>query len=359
MVHLFKIRQTAKGDNKMKNKFTKAVLPALLATMLVYPKQVNAGYPVLDISNLMETITQSIQDMQNWAQEKMMMMAEMDLQSMLSGLNIDAQNNAMTNLIVRDGLKDQTIQNIEMTMHSVPDMDACGTLTQQIVAKETQKNNALKKQSQIRKEQKKHNDFGKSVKQWKNAQEEVVEDVFEYCKGTGGNDGLKSSLCSQGSLIVGGSSGTTLSGAESDASSQVVDLLVGVNSEYKKSNDVTKDTVEHKKLTLEEMRKEAFRDLARVSLHEVSKQFSSTGNLPSPYQILRQFDNERYGNEQWLKDIQNVDPDNKNAVYISEITRKIAIMNAFMVHMDVIKYKQQLRMEALQGAMLALEVEPL
>ena len=50
--------------------------------------------------------------------------------------------------------------------------------------------------------------------------------------------------------------------------------------------------------------------------------------------------------------------DGKN-VFPSEIMRKIAVMDAFLVHMSVLQFKQQLRMEALMAAQLALEINPL
>jgi hypothetical protein len=43
----------------------------------------------------------------------------------------------------------------------------------------------------------------------------------------------------------------------------------------------------------------------------------------------------------------------------TQVIRKIAIMEAFQTYLAVEQYQQQLRMEALQAALLSIEVNPL
>ena len=338
-------------------KIRKTVLSITLATSMAMPSMVSATYPTIDFSNLLEAITQNYQDMQNWAQERMMMMAEMDLQSALSSLGIDAQNNAMTNQMVRDGRRAQTIQNIEVMEWSVADSDACGTLASQIIEQKVKEKNNQTAEQKIAESRDKHNNFDQNQEQWRSAQEARLGDILSYCKA--GSDSLTNTNCVNSGLIFGGVNSDTLSPEQSKSVEVMNEILISPISNFKKSTTYVKGTAERKALEIQEVRTEAFRDIARTSLNEVSKQFKSNGNLPSPFASLKKFDDERYGSEKWLKDIQNVDPNNKNAIYISEINRKMAVMTAFMVHMDIIRYRQQLRMEGMQAAMLSLELEPI
>lgn len=344
----------------IKRHLTKAVIAIAVSASLFTPNKVEAAYPVLDISSLMETITQNIQDMQNWAEEKAMSMAEMDLQSMLSSLGIDAQNNAMTNMMVREGRRAETIQNIQVMEWSMPDSDACGTLTQKIVEKETESRNKEAKSVESTKAREKNNNFNQTPSAWKSDVKVIVDEVVDKCQSFTAEsnvDGdMSNSMCSTGGLLFGDGK-DTLTVTESAAVDTMIDILVGPVPTYKESNLLTDGSDEKKERQIREIRDEAYKDIVRTSLLEVASEVKTTGDLPSPFETLKKFDDERYGSEQWLKDIQNVDPENKNAVYGSEITRKIAVMNAFLVHMEIKKYKQALRMEGLQTAMLSLMIQ--
>lgn len=340
-------------------KIKKLVLSMTLASSMAMPSMVNATYPTIDFSNLLEAITQNYQDMQNWAQERMMMMAEMDLQSALSSLGIDAENNAMTNMMVRDGRRQQTIQNIQVMEWSMADSDACGTLASQVIEKHTQEANQEAAKEKMKESRENHNKFAQTAEEWKSEQNEKLKDVLDYCESTSDEEGLTGNQCLDTGLLMGGLGTDTLSKEQSDTVDRINEILISPTSNFKQSSTMVKGSAQRRATEMHEMRREAFRDMARTSLAEVSSQFKSNGTMLSPFASLKKFDDERYGSEKWLKEIQNVDPNNKNAVYISEINRKIAVMTAFMVHMDVIKYKQSLRMEGMQAAMLSLKVEPL
>jgi hypothetical protein len=342
-------------------KIKKTVLSIVLATSMSMPSMVSATYPTIDYSNLLETITQNYQDMQNWAQQKMIMMAEMDLQAALSSLGIDSQNNAMLNMISRDGKRAQTLQNIEVMEWSVADSDACGTIATQILGKKSESDSKEKREDEKEKAADKNGNFESSIKDWKVAVEKIVDDTIDFCEATVDSSGkelpsMDKSLCLQGGLLTGGN-GLTLSKKDSAAALKIVDILVGATPTYKKSERMIDGSKEKRILQLKEIKVEALRNLARNSLLEVTSMFISDGEIYSPFENLSNFDTARHGNADWLADIANVSVERKNSTYISEITRKMAVMNAFLVHMELKKYKQQLRVEGLHAAMLALQIE--
>lgn len=346
-------------------KIKKTVLSITLATSLAMPSMVSATYPTIDFSNLLEAITQNYQDMQNWAQERMMMMAEMDLQSALSSLGIDAENNAMTNMMVREGRRAQTIQRLEVMEWSMADSDACSTITSQVVTKEVNKRADNEKENNDKESKDKHNNFADNAEDWKDKVTKEVESVFETCEAlvdTKGATGIASSLCTEGGNIISAGTKGRLTKEQSKASQESIKILVGVAPTFKDSSRLPNGKAK-KKMILNEVRLEAFRDMARKSLDEVNSQFrlapSADGGLASPFEALKKFDDKRYGNPTWMSCVQNAGADCKNSIYISQINRKIAVMNAFLVHMEIIKYRQQLRIEGLNAAMLSLKVEPL
>ena len=314
-----------------------------------------AMYPVFDNAVLLETITQVKQEMKNWSQKKILEEAKRRLMAKLSGMEIDAQNNAATNTIVREGRRAEELQKIKVTEMLMPDKDACNTIGTQLIEKASK--NSVKKRINafIDRDRKRTTGFDLSLGEWKSQQSAFVSEAANLCFAEDENGEQKGVSClEKGNFIT--KDNLDAEGAKiADIKNK---LLLGVVSPYKKSNSLSKNTSEKKQFQLLELRKELFKDLARVSLSEVSGQFKATNSLFSPYAILKKFDDERYGNAKWLKSIQNVDPENKNEVYISEVTRKIAVMDAFLVHLELIKYKQSLRKEQIQAAMLALMVDP-
>jgi hypothetical protein len=288
-------------------------------------------------------------------------MAEMNLQSALSSLGIDSQNNAMLNMISRDGKRAQTIQNIEVMEWSAADSDACGTIATQILGKKSESDSKKKREDENNKASVKNGNFEVSVSEWKVAVEKIVDDTVDFCENSVDSSGKKlksmdNSLCLQGGLLTGGN-GLTLSKKDSAAALKIVDILVGVTPTYKKSERMIDGSKEKRIMQLKEVKTEALRNLARNSLLEVTSMFISDGQTYSPFENLSNFDKARHGNADWLADVGNVSVQRKNSTYISEITRKMAVMNAFLVHMELKKYKQQLRVEGLHAAMLALQIE--
>ncbi|MNR19130.1 hypothetical protein D3C85_1358980 [compost metagenome] len=158
------------------------------------------------------------------------------------------------------------------------------------------------------------------------------------------------------------------SGAESDllkpeqvkAANYFKELIIGPTPVFKSSSLLDKESESYKKQAVQEARIEAFRNLAELSFSEViaMKNTGENGSNPSQLFVLQEFSDQRYGDEKWIAQIMNVDGATKNSVQPPEVLRHIAVMDSFMIHLELIKYKQQLRMEALQAATLALMIEP-
>lgn len=321
--------------------------------------------PTTDVAGLAESIAANIQALHQWAEQKSMMMMEMDMMAMMEELSVDNENNAISNVIVRTGAAMQEIQNLEVIEQSIPDKDSCRTIAVQVslgdalcvvadkIAEKTderlEKNSGFNKPS------------SKQIKERNQIAKDFVEQCLELQEGIRDPETpIKKSMCLKASILTGGSTIDTYDPNQEKAVNKFIELIAGPIPTIKETGTLSNSGASQNKKLIQEMRKEAFRALVDTSLSEVAgMRTSPNGTELSPLHHLSEFDKTRFGSVDWMATLQNVNPDKKNSVYPSEIMRKMAVMDSFMVHMTVLQYKQQLRIEAIQAGHLALDVEPL
>jgi hypothetical protein len=355
------------GSPKLKTMIAIAITSAGIS----YSSNSSAIISFTDYAALVENSAGNIQDMYNWAQEKALTMMEMELTSTLEGLSIDNMNNAIANVISRTGAATQEVQNLEVLEKSAPDKDACATITLQILGKDAECATAEKSSQAIKKAQAKHANYSSGGSAYKDETKKLVEKVVQDCEvlqdpSLEMNDEnlLASSMCADSGLLTGVTlDGDTLNPDQEKAAALYIDLVTGVEPTFKKSSLLQDDSASYNKMLVSEMRRESFRSIVITSLNEIKAMRTSPGidseADPSPMQLLQEFDDDRFGDADWMAELQNVKASSKNSIYPSEINRKIAVMDAFSVHLDLLQYKQSLRMEALINGLLALEVDPL
>lgn len=349
----------------MKKSFGKTIVATLIGVTLTmgYVPKSHALLPTTDYANLTETIAGNIQKIQQWAEEKGLEKIKMNFQSVLAELNIDNMNNAIANVISRSGRAMQDVQNLDLLEKSAPDGDACETISLQLLGGDVLCMSADNSNAAVAETMKKHTSFDKPVAEQMQAARDIAEYTVNRCKElSGGSGSLDDTMCVRGDLLSGGASGT-LSDEEAEASELFNELLVGTIPVIKKANDYDKDSSTYLARLNAEMTHEAFRSLVATSVNEVSSMYKSPGRdgagpLPSPMDVLQEFDNNRFGSVEWMSALQNVDKNVKNSVMISQVTRKIAVMESFQIHLELIKMKQQLRMESLLAALVRLELDP-
>lgn len=330
-----------------------------------YTPKTEALIPTTDIANLAEGIAGNIQDMYNWAEEKTMMMMDMDLSSMMEELSINNENNAIANMIVRNGAAKQEIQNLEIAEQSTPDMDAPDTATIQVLEESATCSSTVNSKKTSEESLEDHCQFETPEKDQIKENREIVKGFIEDCENlkrdsdSGSSLGMNGTMCTQASILVGAGTLDTLDENQSKAVKNYIKLISGVNPDIKKSYKYKADSVAKRESLIREMRKEAFRNLAVTSLNEIAyMRISEEGRL-APLHLLSEFDSNRYKSLDWSTKVSNTSISAKNSVYPSQILRKMAVMDSFLVHMSVLQYKQSLRQEAIDAASLAIQVEPL
>lgn len=350
--------------------FKKKVLVScvVLGLSSTYSAPSHAGIPVIDGANLGEAISSNIERAMEWAQETAMHYAGMDLEALLAELSIDNLNNAIGNVIVRSGKTSQDIQNKDILMKSVPDKDGCSTLTTQILNEEVNCQIESKVNSAVRAHAKKHNNYGSGVSDNKVMATVLIDKLYEKCKelsdGEADEDNpLSATMCTNTGLLIGVGSGDTRTEKETEAAAEVIKIITGVVPEFKKSSVLAEGSELQKEQIIEEMKREAYRSAVAASLFEISSLRESPGGgddapLPSPLEVLEQYNKQRFGSSDWITSVANNAEDTKNSIYGPEIVRKMAAMDAFQVNLGIMKYKQQLRMEALLALSLMYQVDP-
>lgn len=355
---------------KTKKRGLGATLALCLAmSFSAYSPKSEALLLVEDIANFIENVAGNIQQIRSWTEEQRMMMLGMDQEAMLEKLNIDNRNNAISNMIYRNARNAMDVQHKEVKEMSEPDADACVTSAVQRVMDTVSDRFKCDVHDKNQKEQKKHGNYNFTPREHELAVREDRNALLESCEGllTGEPDTpearLQMTMCTRAGVLTGTDSGTVLNNAEMEASDRYIELIAGPTATFKHSNRLPEGSPERKAKLLEEMRHEAFRSLVLASLNEVQRWRNSPGTqsngavIPSELEILEKFNRDRFGNDEWIEKLQNSSPEHKNEVNPTQILRKMAVMDSFMVHMEVLKYKQRLRMEVLQAALLAWYVD--
>lgn len=358
----------------MKKTTTKKGIGTSLALVLAfsfstYSPKSEAILLVEDIANFIENVAGNIQQIRAWTEEQRMLIMGMDQEAMHEKMNVDNRNNAISNLIVRNARNAMDVQHKEVKEMSEPDTDACVTTAVQTIMDRVNERFKCDVHNKNQKEQKKHNNFNFTPREHELAAREDRNELLETCKSllTGQPDNdearLQMTMCTRAGVLTGTDSGTVLNNTEKDATDKFIELISGPTATFKRSNRLPEGSKEREAMLVEEMRQEAFRSLVIASLNEVQRWRVSPGTesngavIPSELEMLEKFNRDRFGSEEWIKSVQNSSLATKNTINTTQILRKMAVMDAFMVHMEVLKYKQGLRMETLQAALLAWNID--
>ncbi|MEZ9709253.1 hypothetical protein AB4254_11290 [Vibrio breoganii] len=175
-------------------------------------------------------------------------------------------------------------------------------------------------------------------------------------------DRMSASYCLRGGILLGAETGDTYTAEEQNASDLMIKAITGVGSEYKPSQSYTEGTFEHANALTAEVKESVLRSIVFSSLTEVDALRSSAHETPSAMApsslgLLQAYDDSRWGSESWkIKTGGNTqNPD--DSLNIHQVQRAIAEMQAFQIHLELLKYKQSLRMEVLKAAQLQLEID--
>ncbi|MND11559.1 hypothetical protein D3C87_351690 [compost metagenome] len=368
---------------KLHIKTKKTMIAALLCGVSYSPASNAIVLPSIDVAVLTQTIANNIQELRNWVEQKTMMQMGMDMDSVYAAMGIDNDNARTVQEIQAAQTAEQKKSELQALKESAPANNACTTLANQAmgaavscdaanVVKKTSASSIAKRAggsatpTEVKAVEKAIN------KEIIDTCSELISDenrnAFQEAWSKSGSektltdaDKLALSKCVQPLSLAGSDKeNNALTPEDKIAAEHFKELIIGPTPVVKNSSLLDKDSDSYKKVSVEEARVEAFRNLAELSFSEAIAMRSAgeNGTNPSELFILQDFNDKHYGDKEWMAQLQNVDKPTKNLMQPPEVLRHIAVMDAFMIHFEMIKYKQQLRMEALQAATLALMIEP-
>lgn len=347
-----------------KLKTYRASAPLAAIALMIVPLHTKALVPVTDYPILIENIISNTQALYNWAEEKSLKMMEMEMQGLLQEMSIENQNNATANMTVRLGNVAQDIQNKEIEEMAQTDSDSSSTvvarLQQEAAACYAKKSSRRRGREVLATNTAFTAPMAVQMEAVKKFNDELVEACAALSKGDADELAMYQTACVDAGILHGSTSMDTLDADQSKAMDRYIELITGGAPELKRAGGYAAGSETQKRVLVEEMRVEALRSLAATSLQEIKSIRQSpntdTGEL-SVLHNLSKFNEERYGSVDWLTAVQNTNKDKKNTVMQTELLRKIAVMDAYMSNLMLMQYKQSLRAEALQAALLSIETK--
>lgn len=356
--HLLPIKSTKSLLLKTKRGALFAVAAIALASPVAH-----AGFPVIDFAALLEMLVGNQAQVEAWFEESELAKQSMEQAGINTELEVDNMNNAIANMIVRQGLAAEEIQNLEVLQDSMPAQDACQAVSTAVNLEDALCGLELEVEDDAKEDLRRRNtlDSETTAALYQHI-EEAIEAVAAECEAVSGEDSL-SQGCLQTELLTSGVS-PVMTPEQARATKAQISVLVNPIPEA--SLDPRGDPEASKEQRLTAMRKLAMESLATNSLMKVRAERLSIDGGPSRLQILKDFADERFGSSQgadFLAVITSTHGDKTSSVAkqsnSAQVLRSMAVMDAFMVYMEVLKYEQQLRMEALNAAMLSVAVEPI
>jgi len=345
----------------------KALLAVPMVAILV-ASPAPAGVPTTDGANLAQNIANNIMEAVAWAQEKGLMLMEMDLSSLMSKLQIQNQNNAIANMIVRNGRALQDIQNKKIAEQSMPADNACSTISSAEAGRQVDEIASERKMRRaaefaaLTKDLSGANERGRGALTGDTSrlQAQAAKDIVDECStlqsvaaGDVNMDApMATSLCMRGDLLTGDAS--VMTDDESAAMDVLNRLLAGPIPESDRVSPGVKGNQDRVQIA----RREALQSLAFGSLQEVSAWRQPATQGISPMVVLEEAVGAHYSPGE-LSKVANVNSDAKNDDMPSEVQRKMAQMQSLGLYINKEQLKSDLRRQALLAALLSIKVTPL
>lgn len=321
-----------------------------------------AQFVVNDPSNLAEAVAGNAQALKQWAEEKGLIQMSMDQAGLNTSLEIESLNNGFANLIVRQGATAQEIQNLEVLQDAMPSQDACNAVTTSVnldnilcdleAVAEQEVGEHLERMNTLEMTEEGEIDRHAAL---------VVESLMAECRDLT-DEGAGTSACFDTQSLLGGSLPAM---TEEQARATNAQIAIMVDPIPSRMVNPRQDPELNQRERLVAMRELSLKSMATNSLMKVRSERLSVNGQPSRLQLLNSFADEYFGSAagaDFLAVMTNTHAgkttDISKQSTPTQVMRSMAVMDAFLVYMEVIKYEQQLRMEALQAGILSATLEP-
>jgi hypothetical protein len=377
----------------MKKKFTKS----LLALSLLTSSSVMAsGQPTFDLSNYIENITGNISEIESRITSAKEFFASRKLSFDLFSTKESAEAAKQAQEIKESQKLARRVRNTQVAAEMLPLPDACKTVARSKLRETVGQDCAIQDSLADSLERQAALDLASfpelsedgslalpnmAIKRKEDLERTVNKCRVELLSGpiSVGESPESKSTCLKIDLLLNNDITTITTGKEVEGAKELINILVGSTYSKVDPDIITASTTMNGKTALmKEYRKVGMRNISRSVLNNILEQrhpafwLDDEKTQPSASNItqLEQFNAERFAhkNGEWMLKVSglhpeklNSDPDvARNSIYTpDQVLRDMAIMDSFMVHMEILQYKSQLRIESMQAALLSLEIDPL
>jgi len=319
-----------------------------------------------DNPNFIQQVLGNLQEVKGWMEEKALMMQEMTQRGVMTQLMVAAENNGAANIVTRLGKTLEEIQNIEQIQKMMPPPSSCSTITASRTIDEIKCDKEDEVSENSSKFAKKTGGYVDTPATFKERKILAANTIINKCRALDTAAASEIPECIRTDYLLGGFSGETLSDEQAEATKAQIDIIVGPIPDGKTNSNLGDDYVVQKE-RIKDYRKHGLKMMAMSSLQQIRAERVSFGADGNSYMsVMTSFVEDRFGSESaqaFMKKITNSDPNaNKDVSKVTtpeQVQRETFIINSFNTYLSLLKYKQQLRLEALTAALLTLEVDPI
>lgn len=359
----------------MKSKLKKLTASVMLSSVLLTtaaPSQAYIGVPTIDIGAIAETIAGNIQSAYQWAEEKMIALSQIDMQGLMSKFEIDALNNAIANMIVRVNKATEDVHNKKIIEMTTSDRDVCKNIAINLAMDDVycsideQRSADAKSRATAKAATVAASTSGVEFDKHLSQQIDKMDADCKKLPAGGSSGSIVDTQCSRiENLTQGAIDGDSPANREKTraASELIIANMTNQQKPRKQTNPTLAESTGKRASTQADLRFDAYKNIALDSMTETNYMKQVPKGNPSaktPMEALRQFDKEHWGDEKWILEVSNAAPDRvTKPVTTTELLRKIALIDAFNTHLNLLQYEHQLRMERVAASQLDLNLDPM
>lgn len=319
--------------------------------------QAHAALPTFDPAALAEAMAGNIERAKEHMEEINWKKNRLKFDTDVAQDQIDTMNNGFANMISRITQGQSDLYNMDKMQEASPALSACNTVTIQALGTQNLCSTAKTAEASTKRHIYRHATQGLSREDQDAIKVITQEEHYDTCKALTGEE-QEASKCADGSNFIGNISNLTRTDEDQEAANRFVDYIVGISPDAKAHIPDPENMTYSDKIRYNmEQEREAYRSLVAASMEAVNAERRSpdpTQELPSPLHQMHLFNDDRYGDEVWMRQVLNTPAEGeaKNAMMETQLKRESVAMQAFQLDLQLKQYEQNLRIEALLSGML-------
>lgn len=347
---------------------TKLSAFCLITMLSCIASSVYAVVPTVDATNATENVATNTQSAYQWAEESGLITMAMELEAYYNTVMLEVDAMTQMTTMKKEMKLEEELHNLRIREEHEPDHHVARDCAVQVVGNTVICNSTNLAVAAIDTDQATHANFSDTPVEAATARKEAIDTMLTNCRSltyddpTDENDKLSTSMCLRGGILLGTETNSTYSTKEATAAGYMANILAGAAPAHKASESMPEGSVQQSEELNQEVRMLALRSIVFSSFRHLAELRTSASSndsmqVPSELGILEDFDDERWGDPEWQQKVSMATEDPDDSYSPTQLERINTKMNAFRVHLDLIRYKQQLRVEALQAGLLSLKLD--